>query len=83
MVNHFFGVLLEDYDLRPRLSELTTPLFLAQGRYDYATPYHLWEDVREGIPDLSYHLFERSGHFPMFEEQEAFDDLLIGWLLSH
>jgi proline iminopeptidase len=82
MVNHFFGVLLADYDLRPRLADITAPVFLAQGRYDYATPHNTWDDVRDNIPDLSYHLFERSAHFPMFEEQELFDELLIEWLSS-
>jgi proline iminopeptidase len=83
MVNHFFGVLLADYDLRPRFPDLTTPVFLAQGRHDYATPYTLWEDLVGSIPGLSYHLFENSAHFPMFEEQNLFDDLLIEWLSTH
>jgi proline iminopeptidase len=82
-INHFFSVVLEDYDLRPRLADIEAPVFLAQGRYDYATPYHLWDDVRDSIPALSYHLFESSGHFPMLEEQELFDALLIEWLANH
>jgi pimeloyl-ACP methyl ester carboxylesterase len=32
------------------------------------------------IPDLSYNLFEKSGHFPMVEEQELFDQKLVEWI---
>jgi proline iminopeptidase len=83
MVNHFFGTVLADYDLRSRLGEISAPVFLAQGRFDYATPYHLWEEPHRDIPDVAYHVFDRSAHFPMFEEQDHFDDLLIGWLAGH
>jgi proline iminopeptidase len=80
MVNHFFGVLVNDYDITGSFPEITTPVFLALGRYDYWCPYYLWDDVRDMLPNLSYHVFERSGHFPMFEEQALFDSRLIQWL---
>jgi pimeloyl-ACP methyl ester carboxylesterase len=31
----------------------------------------------------SYNLFEKSGHFPMVEEQELFDKKLIEWIKRH
>ena len=40
----------------------------------------VWDDRREMIQDLSYNLFERSGHFPMVEEQELFDQKLVEWI---
>ena len=72
--------ILKDYDVAARPGQLSAPLFLALGRFDYVSPYTLWDDRREVIPGLSYHLFERSGHFPMVEEQELFDQELLEWI---
>ncbi len=83
MINHFFGTVLADYDLRPQLGDISAPVFLAQGRFDYAAPYHLWEEPHQDIPAVTYHVFEGSAHFPMFEEQARFDDLLIEWLSGY
>ena len=80
MLNRFFGVILVDYDPRPRLARTTVPMFVALGRYDYAVPYDTWNEAKKRIPHLTFHLFERSGHFPMLEESALFDDRLIRWL---
>jgi len=78
--DHVFEVLVADYDPRGSFPEIVAPVFLALGRYDYMVPYTLWDDARELLPNLSYNLFEKSGHFPMLEEQELFDRTLIEWL---
>ena len=72
--------ILKDYDIAARPEQISTPVFLALGRFDYVSPYTLWDDRREVIQDLSYHLFERSGHFPMVEEQGLFDQKLLEWI---
>jgi proline iminopeptidase len=77
--SHFMDVVVEGYSVTEG-HEIGTPVFLAVGRYDYAVPYTLWNDVRENIPNLDYHLFERSGHYPMLEEQALFDEKLIAWI---
>jgi pimeloyl-ACP methyl ester carboxylesterase len=50
--------------------------------YDYWTPPKLWEAEKGKLPNLTYHLFENSGHWPMWEEQELFDRRMIDWLQS-
>ncbi len=80
MAEHVFTVLLTDYDPRDHFGSIEAPVFLALGRHDYVVPYYLWDDDKAKIPNLSYHLFERSGHFPMFEEQELFDRKLVEWI---
>lgn len=80
--NHFFNVIMGNYDITHG-NQITTPIFLALGQNDYIVPYVLWDDVKDIFPNLSYHLFEKSGHFPMFEEQEIFDKRLIDWINSH
>ena len=72
--------ILKDYDIAARPEQISTPVFLALGRFDYVSPYTLWDDRREVIQDLYYHLFERSVHFPMVEEQGLFDQKLLEWI---
>jgi proline iminopeptidase len=83
IANQLFQVILKDYDIAKRPGRVMTPVFLAIGRYDYLWPYYLWDDRKDVFPNLSYHLFEKSGHFPMVEEQELFDQKLIEWVKVH
>ena len=76
---HVFNVVLKDYDVAQSPERITAPVFLALGRYDYVVPYTLWNDKKEKLPDLSIKLFEKSGHYAMFEEQALFDESLIEW----
>lgn len=80
VLNHYFKTVLADYDPRSRLSANTVPIFVAQGRYDYAVPYELWDEIRGKVPSLRYELFARSGHFVSIEEPGLFDQKLIRWL---
>jgi proline iminopeptidase len=83
IARHLFQVIFKDYDIAKRPGRVETPVFLAIGRYDYLCPYFLWDDRKDVLPNLSYNLFEKSGHFPMVEEQELFDKKLIEWIKSH
>ena len=78
--NHLFQVIFKDYDIAKRPGKVETPIFLAIGRYDYLWPYFLWETRKEVLPNLSYNLFDKSGHFPMVEERALFDKKLIEWM---
>ncbi len=78
-MGHFLSEHLPQYDFT-RGSEITTPVFLALGKHSYVSPYYLWDDYRDRLPNLSYNLFEESGHFPMLEEQEWFDQALLEWI---
>lgn len=79
--DHFFGKVMTDYVIHPE--DVYAPVFLALGRYDYVCPYILWDGVKERFPNLSYNLFEKSGHTPQLEEQGLFDKLLIDWIKTH
>jgi proline iminopeptidase len=81
--NHLFQVIFKDYDIAKRPGRVETPVFLAIGRYDYFWPYFLWDERKDVLPKLSFNLFEKSGHFPMVEEQVLFDKKLIEWIKSH
>jgi len=74
-----FGVIMADYDIAKE-DQITTPVFLSLGKYDYVVPYYLWDDYKDKLSNLSYHFFEKSGHWAMLEEQALFDSLLIDWI---
>jgi proline iminopeptidase len=78
---HYQLEILKDYDLAEESEQVAAPVFLVLGRYDYIAPYALWNDERKfALPNLSYHLFPKSGHFPQIEESELFDRKLIEWI---
>jgi len=80
---HIMREVLPTYDVLAGLGELQVPVFLAVGRHDYGIPPHLWDDVRHCFTDLTYLVFEHSGHHPMLEEPERFDSEVIAWVNTH
>ena len=68
------------YDLGQGPGEITVPVLIAHGRYDYFVAYTLWEEHRHKLPRHTYVLFERSGHTPPLEEPDKFDQTLLAWL---
>ena len=81
MLDHYWGVIVKDYDTWSRLENNTTPIFLGLGRYDNAVPPQVWERERaRKNPNISFVMFEKSAHFPMIEEPKTFDDAVLGWL---
>ncbi len=73
-----FEAALDGYDVGQVLDETQPPVFLAVGRRDYGAPPYMWEEYKDK-PNFSFNLFEKSGHYPMMEEQELFDQKLIEW----
>src|SRR5437870_10235320 len=80
MIDYFLKTIVADYDPRPRLESNDVPKFLALGRYDYNIPYREWDSAMKTTPHLTSHMFERSGHFLIIEEQDQFDSALLDWL---
>jgi proline iminopeptidase len=79
MTTHLFD-LFKNYDLAQGPGQLKAPVFLALGRYDYVVPYTAWDGQKGKLPNLSYNLFEKSGHTPQLEEPALFDQKLLKWL---
>ncbi len=80
--DYMFSEVTPNYDISVGLEGVTVPVFLALGVHDYFIPPRIWDDVRPLFHDLTYRLFERSGHFPMIEEAERFDEELTTWVRS-
>lgn len=80
VMQHLFGEVFASYDLGQGPAEITVPVLIAHGRYDYAVAYTGWEEHRHKLPRHTYVRFERSGHFPPLEEPEKFDQTLLTWV---
>jgi proline iminopeptidase len=77
---HIFGNVIPNLDPTPYFPEIACPVFLAQGIYDFSVPHLLWKGLPETFPNATYVEFERSGHYPMYEERERFDAELFAWM---
>jgi proline iminopeptidase len=77
--NHIFKNLMSNYDLK-QVKPIKTPVFISLGMQDYLVPYTLWDDQKDKIPNLSINLFERSGHYSFFEEEELFRNRINDWI---
>jgi proline iminopeptidase len=78
-----FRDLFADYELSWNPARLGAPVLVVMGRHDYVVPHILWEGVRAKLRNLTFHLFERSGHTPQLEEPQMFDQFLLDWLQSN
>jgi len=81
LMNRFLAR-LQEYDVRAGLPEFRVPVLAIVGQYDFVVPHILWDGVRDEFPNLSYHVFDRSGHTPQLEEPERFDETVLEWTES-
>jgi len=60
------------------------PMYLALGEHDYLLPpSKLWQSLRSVAATLTIDIYDRSGHWPHFEQRDAFDAALVDWLDAH
>ncbi len=74
VAQHFFRVLAAEYDLRPRLEEITSPALVVVGGCDWICPPAASRVLAEGLPDAQLIELPESGHFPFSEEPGIFYD---------
>jgi proline iminopeptidase len=72
-----------DYVLWWDPERLRAPVLVVMGRHDYVVPHILWDDVLPKLQNVTFHLFERSGHTPQLEEQKLFDQVLLEWIRNN
>lgn len=71
------------FDPAKELPKIKCPVFIASGNFDFATVSTAWHKTKDLISNHSFYAFEKSGHYPQFEEQELFDATLLDWLKTH
>jgi len=71
-------------DFRTELTEVAVPVFFFTGRHDYDTPFPLVEDYYDVLtaPAKEIVWFERSAHFPFYEEPGRFTRMMIEKVLG-
>ena len=79
-IDHLFGSLFKDYDAFNWEGELTVPILVILGTYDYVVPYTLWEAQYPQLKNYQRVIFDKSGHTPQLEEPQRFDQSLLEWL---
>ena len=67
-------------DPRVEFPKVSCPVLIASGVFDFAAVPTAWHKFKDLLPNHTYRAFEKSGHYPHFEEQAAFDATLLEWL---
>jgi proline iminopeptidase len=80
LFEHVLGPLTANWDVTTDTASLRVPILVAHGRYDYVSPYTMWNGIIDALPDATQHVFDRSGHQTFFEEPERFVEVVRGWM---
>lgn len=81
IIDHLWGVVFRDIDIRRDLTNMKKPVFLGLGLFDYLVPpFFTWQEYRDLFQNLTVRIFPRSGHTPSMEEPEVFDKELMNWV---
>jgi pimeloyl-ACP methyl ester carboxylesterase len=64
---------MRDYDFEKQLAEISLPTLVIHGRYDTSMPLAHGELIAAKVPGARLEIFERSGHFPFWEEEADFE----------
>ena len=80
LFQHVLGPMTATWDVRADAESLRVPILIAHGRYDYVSPFTMWNGIVDALPDAEQHLFERSGHQPFFEEPGRFVEVVREWM---
>lgn len=81
IIDYLWGEAFGKLNLIQSLKNVNKPVFLGLGRYDYlVSPVSLWDPVDDTHTNVTKVIFEHSGHNPMFEEPQLFDNKLVEWI---
>jgi pimeloyl-ACP methyl ester carboxylesterase len=68
------------YDFRERLSQIRCPTLIVWGCEDMLVPRRDADEYERVIPDSRKVMFEDTGHSPMMERPQTFNDCLMEFL---
>lgn len=77
--DHLFGTIFPHTDVMKNLEKVQCPVFLAAGMSDYDCCPWMWKKVANLPKNMTISIFEKSGHYPQYEEQALFDERVITW----
>jgi L-proline amide hydrolase len=81
--NEFYCIgTLKNWSVVDRVKAIAVPTLLISGRHDEATPATV-QPFADGIPDVSWEIFEESSHMPFVEEPERYASVVTRFLEEH
>ncbi len=87
LASNWFNIAEAAYGVKlcERFQEITLPTLLLWGKYDFVCPSGLMDDIIEHLDSTQpeYHIFEKSGHAPMYNEPELFWGTVIQFINKH
>ena len=75
-LDYFRKVDCQTFDVTEQLIKVTIPAFVSSGVYDAQCPYRFGVEIAELIPKATFTTFEKSNHYPFWEEELAFDEFV-------
>ena len=75
---------VKNVNLAKEIQSIEVPIYFFEGKYDMATPIAPIEDFYDTLvaeKGKKFIIFENSAHFPMIEEKEKYQDLLVNVVL--
>jgi proline iminopeptidase len=82
LMERLFSTIFPAVDVRKNLESIQIPIFLAAGLSDYDCCPWLWQNLPNLPKKMEISLFEKSGHWPQYEEAENFDSRVVQWVSS-
>jgi pimeloyl-ACP methyl ester carboxylesterase len=76
---------LKNVNLTEEIQSIEVPIYFFEGKYDVTTPTVVVEEFYNNLDaekGIKLFIFENSGHFPMIEEKEKYQDLLVNVVLK-
>ncbi|HYZ30540.1 MAG TPA: alpha/beta hydrolase, partial [Thermoleophilaceae bacterium] len=71
---------LTDYDFRDRLVDVKVPVLLVWGHNDNLVPVQDADEFERLIPNARKVILEDTGHVPMLERPQTFNDVVVEFL---
>ena len=81
--NFAFSHNLPQFDLKPRLDEITCPVLITHGRHDWIIPMEGPEAMDRLLPNSRLVIFENCGHSPQIEEVDLWEKTVRQFLADH
>jgi 4,5:9,10-diseco-3-hydroxy-5,9,17-trioxoandrosta-1(10),2-diene-4-oate hydrolase len=75
-------VVIDQFDVRDRISTLKPPLLLIRGADDPGSPLEYEMEIHRVVPSSQYVKLNQAGHFPMAEKPEEFNRAIDEFLAS-
>ncbi len=72
-------ILLPKYDVSSLLSKIKISTLILAGKNDNVTPPSQAQRIYNSIPNSELHIFEKSGHYPFYEETDEFFRIIREW----